>query len=83
MQQEMLIYDGDNLQDEIISLPVRQSTVVCQDEAVVEDDMRVMEVTGDTPVPADDFAPLKPPPAMFQPIQYPPLHIFVCSAHLL
>ncbi len=52
---------------------------------MMEDDLRVEEVTGTTPapdssqqeLPATEQISLKPPQALFKPIEYPPLHIFV------
>ncbi len=54
---------------------------------VMEDDLRVEEVTGMTPapdssqqeLPSTEQISLKPPQALFKPIEYPPLHIFVSA----
>ena len=49
--------------------------------------MCLEEVTGTTPLPEQDSAlssehvSLKPPQALFKPIDYPPLHIFVSTVY--
>ena len=43
-----------------------------------EGDMAVEEVTTETPAPPQaEVVPLMPPGAMFEPIEFPALHVFV------
>ena len=59
--------------------PPRSETV----QPGVLTDVHLEDVTGTTPVPEKDsgdtseHVSLNPPPALFQPIDYPSLHIFV------
>ena len=61
----------------MISLPaVALPPELKEDEAVNEGDLTIEEVT--TPAPeVIPHQPLQPPVAMFEPIAYPSLHIFV------
>ena len=67
-------------QDEIVNLDTSQKVRTVS--PVNEGDMTIEDVTTDTPRPdviATDVTPVKPPPGLFRPIEYPPLHIFVCT----
>lgn len=67
-------------QEEIIQLEVPEAATLSQEvEPVGEEDLTVQEATSDTPAPTTISAPepLVPPQAIFRPVEYPPLHIFV------
>ena len=69
------------LQDEVITLTAPALSQSLTDETPInEGDMKVDEVT-DAAGPATDPVPLRPPEALFKPIDYPPLHIFVSNSH--
>ena len=68
-----------DIQEEVISLPVVTSAALPDTDSPVEDDIVPVD-------PAEahlmeerqrDIVQLRPPEALFRPIEYPPLHIFV------
>lgn len=76
------------LQDEIISLPIAKIADDAEAIPVNEGDMKVEEVMeattpGPGPAPSVQAQPLAPPQALFRPIDYPALHIFVSGAWTL